>query len=134
MKEKVPVAAPKLISKNTTVENLLKKYKNSEEPPKTSKVCVKEELFVIQIPEEENELKVSVKSHENDEPEMEAEYLLEEFQNSSQNEICVKEEMIEFDDTVMEDDDDMELISPILQHKSEQIKTKLKPSTKSCSK
>lgn len=113
------------------MENLLKKYTNSDklkvknnEEQKSSKI--KEEVLVpVQIEKTKDE---------EDNPEMEAEYLLEEFQSPSQNEICIKEEMIEFDDCEMEDEDDIELISPILQTSSEQIKTKLKPSTKSCSK
>lgn len=125
------------------MENLLKKYTNSDKlaPTKLQQptIQVKEELSEP-VPikqtkdEEENDLKVSVKSVDDDEPEMEAEYLLEEFQSSIQPEIFVKEEMmIDYDDNQMEDDDDI-IVSPILQKTSEQIRTKLKLSTKSCSK
>lgn len=143
LKEKIPVPAPPSFSKNTTMENLLKKYTNSDKLPikkfQLKKILVKKEELsypvVVEQPkdEEENESKVSLKSVDSDEAEMEAEYLLEEFQSPIKPEIIVKEEMmIDYDDNQMDDDED--IVSPILQTNSEQIRTKLKPSTKSCSK
>lgn len=107
---------------------------------KEEKVCLKQEAFDKKS-EKEIELKVSVKSSDNiEEPEMEAEYLLDEFQSPIQT--FVKEEIADYDDIEMEDDeedDDELIVSPILNPqsgitKSEQIKTKLKPLSKSCSK
>lgn len=150
LKEKIPAVpvSPPIVSKNTTMENLLKKYTNSDKlSPKThsqklpqQKILVKEELsepVPIEKKKDEgnDELKASLKSLDNDEPEMEAEYLLEEFESPIQSEILIKEELIDYDDddNQMEEDDE-EIVSPILQKNSQQIRTKLKPSTKSCSK
>lgn len=143
------------------MENLLKKYTKVEncadEKVEIKKHFVKEKVSFPVLDEkttepeeqEENyvEYKVTVKSFDNEEPEMEAEYLLEEFQGSHQIETTsVKEETVsdDYEDMEINETDDEELlVSPILQRttqqnselqKMTQIKTKLKPLSKSCSK
>lgn len=159
LKEKFPV--PDVPKKSTTMENLLRKYTNlnnlaggKNETKKTVKVvplkhanviikeeqCFKEEALEKKT-ESEIDLKASVKSSDSiEEPEMEAEYLLDEFQSPIHT--FVKEEVGDYDDIEMhddEEDDDVCFVSPILnpqseKKKSDQIKTMLKPLSKSCSK